>query len=86
MSSLLEEHVKGIVSIRRLLFMLLLQFIMIVVLVGRLFYLQIINYDNFKNKSESNRIKMTVIPPLRGNIVDRNNNFLTNNRDSYELI
>ena len=86
MSSLLEEHVKGSVFIKRLLFVLLIQLFLIILLFCRLFYLQVVRYKDFKNKSDNNRIKISIIPPLRGNIVDRNNNKLTNNRNGYELI
>ena len=86
MSNLLEEHVKGSVFIKRLLIVIAIQLVLVVILVSRLVYLQIINYDDFKNRSENNRIKVSTIPPIRGNIIDRNNNKLTNNRNGYELI
>ncbi|MDR2778419.1 MAG: penicillin-binding protein 2 [Rickettsiales bacterium] len=86
MSNLLQEHVKGSIFIRRLLIFLAFQITLIILLVFRLFYLQIIDFKNLKSRSESNRIKIDVIPPLRGNIFDRNNNRLTNNRVSYELV
>lgn len=86
MSSLLEEHIKGSIFLKRLLIVLIVQMILVIILITRLFYLQILNFNDFKKKSENNRIKINVIPPLRGNILDRNNNKLTNNRNSYELI
>lgn len=86
MSSLLEEHTKGSIFLKRLSLLLLVQFICVCILISRLFYLQILHFDDYKKKSEDNRIKINVIPPLRGNILDRNNNKLTNNRNSYELI
>lgn len=86
MSSLLEEHVKGSIFLKRLFFMLAVQGVCIIILISRLFYLQILHFDDFKKKSEENRIKVNIIPPLRGNILDRNNNRLTNNRNSYEII
>lgn len=86
MSNLLEEHIKGSIFIKRLLIVIAIQLILITILISRLVYLQIINYDDFKNRSENNRIKVSTIPPIRGNIVDRNNNKLTNNRNGYELV
>lgn len=85
MSSLLEEHAKGMIFINRLLLFLVMVFALFLILIIRLFYLQISNYNYFKNRSENNRIKIEIIPPLRGDIVDRNNNKLTNNRNSYGL-
>ncbi len=86
MSNLLEEHIKGTIFLKRLFIVLIVQAICIFILLFRLFYLQILHFNDFKQKSENNRIKINVIPPLRGNILDRNNNKLTNNRNSYELI
>ena len=86
MSSLLEEHNKGNVFIKRVIIVLIIQLFLILLLISRLFFLQIINFYDFKNKSENNRIKIDIIPPLRGNILDRNENKLTDNRNSYELI
>lgn len=86
MSSLLEEHVKGSVFLKRLFFVLAVQAVCVLILIFRLFYLQILHFNDFKKKSEENRIKVNIIPPLRGNILDRNNNRLTNNRNSYEII
>ncbi|MDR1499346.1 MAG: penicillin-binding protein 2 [Rickettsiales bacterium] len=86
MSSLLEEHIKGSTFIRRLFIIVGFQFAAVLILILRLFYLQILNFDNYRSKSENNRINISIIPPLRGNIFDRNNNALTNNRNGYELI
>jgi penicillin-binding protein 2 len=86
MPSLLEEHIKGSVFIKRLSIIVSVQAVAIVFIILRLFYLQIISFDDFRKKSENNKIKISVIPPLRGDILDRNNNKLTNNRRSYELI
>jgi penicillin-binding protein 2 len=59
--------------------------VLVVLLLGRFVFLQVISYDTFKNKSENNNIKFLVIPPLRGNFLDRNNVKLTNNRKSYDV-
>ncbi|MDR2777762.1 MAG: hypothetical protein LBB24_03260, partial [Rickettsiales bacterium] len=86
MSSLLQEHVKGSVFIKRILIFSAIMFVMTLLLLSRLFYLQILSFGELKNRSEDNRVRIDVIPPLRGDIFDRNGNRLTNNRVSYELI
>jgi penicillin-binding protein 2 len=85
MSNILEESSKGKIFISRLIFLVFCQVVLIGLLIMRLAYLQIIDYDNFKNKSENNNIKFQIIPPLRGNFFDRNNVKLTNNRKSYNV-
>jgi penicillin-binding protein 2 len=56
-----------------------------VVLILRLFYLQIIN-DSFKLKSENNAIKIKYDYPERGYIYDRNGTLLVANQPSYDIM
>ena len=72
-----EEHEKASISNKRLIFVFLVQVFLFLILIIRLFFLQIVNYDKYKNMSEDNRIKTFIIPPLRGHIFDRNNVQLT---------
>jgi penicillin-binding protein 2 len=51
----------------------------------RLFYLQIIEGDNFRRLSENNCIRLQSIDPPRGLIFDRNGQLLVDNRPSYDL-
>lgn len=86
MSGLHEEHEKGKVFIRRILILIIPAITVVFILIYRLFYLQILQYDFFIEKSENNRVKIELIPPLRGNFLDRNNQNLTENRNSYDVI
>ncbi|HSQ42048.1 MAG TPA: penicillin-binding protein 2, partial [Fibrobacteraceae bacterium] len=54
-------------------------------LIGRLFWLQIVHYDENLNLSESNRIRRIVIKAERGYIYDRNGLLLVRNRPSYQI-
>ncbi|MDR2777522.1 MAG: penicillin-binding protein 2 [Rickettsiales bacterium] len=86
MSSLLQEHVKGSVFIKRILVFSAFLLAMVSILLSRLFYLQILSFNELRSRSEDNRIRIDIIPPLRGDIFDRNDNRLTNNRVSYEVV
>lgn len=86
MSGLHEEHVKGSIFTKRIFIIVSIVIICIFMLLCRLFYLQIIKYDYFIGRAENNRIKIELIPPLRGNFLDRNNHKLTENKNSYEII
>ena len=55
-------------------------------LVARLYYLQIVKTSEYKTFSDSNRIRLFLIPPLRGKILDRNNQILATNRNYYRVI
>ncbi|MDR1425832.1 MAG: penicillin-binding protein 2 [Rickettsiales bacterium] len=86
MSNLLQEHIKGSIFIGRVLAFSAFLFAASGLLLLRLFYLQIRSFNELKNRSEENRIRIDIIPPLRGDIFDRNDNRLTNNRVSYGVI
>lgn len=55
------------------------------VLLGRMAYLQVFQYDLYSLRSERNRISFEAIPPTRGLIYDRNGNLLAANQPSYSL-
>ena len=56
-----------------------------VLLALRLFYLQIIRYDELNEKAESNRTAIVPIVPNRGVIMDRNGIVLATNYSAYTL-
>lgn len=59
--------------------------IAIVVLIGRLTFLQVIRYDYFAELSQGNRIRIEPVPPNRGLILDRNGVTLATNQPTYQL-
>ncbi len=56
------------------------------ILITRLAYLQLIKYDEYSTKSDSNRIKPLINPAPRGIIVDRNGFPMTRNDQNYRLL
>jgi penicillin-binding protein 2 len=56
---------------------------LMVVLVYRYYSLQIIQHDAFLTQSDRNRIRVEVIPPTRGQIVDRKGRLLATNQPTY---
>ncbi|MBW1672468.1 MAG: hypothetical protein JRJ45_02280 [Deltaproteobacteria bacterium] len=59
--------------------------IMVGVLFVRLWFLQIISGAQYRKTSESNRIDLRDILPVRGMIFDRNGELLVDNRASFAL-
>jgi len=57
----------------------------VLVLLGRLVYLQIFDYSNLATRSSQNRIEIVPIAPVRGRIYDRNGYLLAGNRTVYSL-
>jgi len=54
-------------------------------LIGRLFWVQVVQYEENQRLSESNRIRRIVIKAERGYIYDRNGNLMVRNRPSYQV-
>jgi penicillin-binding protein 2 len=86
MPNLIEEYKKGKVYNTRTFIIIGIQVFLFCALLLRLFYLQIFEFEKYKSKSEENRIQIIPIPPLRGNIFDRNDKQLTINRDNYRVL
>ncbi|MBH1990036.1 MAG: penicillin-binding protein 2 [Alphaproteobacteria bacterium] len=60
-----------------------LQIALILLLIGRLFFLQIIDQEKYAGLSDRNRIRVTLKPALRGNIKDRNGVILAQSTPYY---
>lgn len=56
-----------------------------IVMLGRLIYLQAINHQHFVSRSQANRITPLPIPPVRGLILDRNGVVLAQNYPVFTL-
>ncbi|RMH14807.1 MAG: penicillin-binding protein 2 [Gammaproteobacteria bacterium] len=55
------------------------------IVVGRLFFLQVFDFQHFDSLSENNRISIKPLPPKRGLIFDRNGVLLAENIPSFTL-
>ena len=52
----------------------------------RLIFLQLVNYENYKNMSDENRIRLIASQPIRGLITDKNGFILADSKIKYSLI
>ena len=55
-------------------------------LIGRLYYLQFIKADQYRTLAEGNRIKLQVLTPPRGLMLDRNGVLLAGRRPNFRLL
>ncbi|WP_440999592.1 penicillin-binding protein 2 [Fodinibius sp. SL11] len=55
------------------------------IILGRLFQLQILDYDTYNPLSRKNSLRQEVINPARGLIYDRNGNLIVNNEPIYTI-
>ncbi|MFP5504954.1 MAG: penicillin-binding protein 2, partial [Gammaproteobacteria bacterium] len=59
--------------------------LLVLALVARLAWLQVVAHEHFRTLSENNRVKLQPITPNRGLIYDRNGVLLAENLPSYRL-
>ncbi|SBS31513.1 Stage V sporulation protein D [Marinomonas spartinae] len=59
--------------------------LLVSVLLGRLFYLQVLQHKVYETKADDNRVLLLSIPPTRGLIYDRNGVVLADNRPIHSL-
>ncbi len=59
--------------------------LLVLVLVARLFYLQVVRHDHFITLSQSNRVKVLPIPPIRGLVFSREGVLVADNQPSFSL-
>lgn len=56
------------------------------VLMGRMYYLQVLESDQYKMLAEENRISMRLLAPPRGLVLDRFGQELASNRQNYRVV
>lgn len=62
------------------------KFALLSVLTGRLYYLQVVESEKYKNLANENRINFRLLPPPRGKISDRNGALIADNQQNYQLL
>ena len=62
------------------------QFALLSTLVGRLYYLQVVQADRYAMLADENRINLRLLPPPRGRIFDRMGEPLAVNRLNYRVV
>ncbi|MCH5334422.1 MAG: penicillin-binding protein 2 [Alistipes sp.] len=60
--------------------------VIFIVILGRLFYLQIVDGDRYGALSESNTLRREVQYPPRGEVFDRNGEYLVQSKECYDLM
>ena len=55
-------------------------------LVGRMYYLQVIEADKYKTLADENRINLKLLPPPRGYVIDRRGVPMAVNRQNYRVL
>lgn len=79
----MTSHREGRTKRLRILLPVLIIALVFLGIVLRLWYLQIFQYEKFRQLSIRNRIRLKSIPAIRGMIFDRDGNLLVDNRPSF---
>ena len=70
---------------RRLILSAVIVLVLMSIVLGRLYVLQVVEHDHFSTLSNSNRVRLKALPPTRGLIYDRNGVVLADNLPAYRL-
>ena len=73
------------VSLGQYYFVISLVWILIFILIARYFQIQVISFDAYSKKSNTNRIRKITTNAPRGLILDRNGEILVDNNPTYVL-
>ena len=81
-----RDNDKGKVLIRRSLIMALIKFLLLMVIIARLYYLQVYQADRYKTLADENRISTRLLVPPRGIIFDRNGVTIASNQQNFQVL
>lgn len=81
-----RDNGKGKVLIRRSLIMALIKFLLLMVIIARLYYLQVYQADRYKTLADENRISTRLLVPPRGIIFDRNGVTIASNQQNFQAL
>lgn len=81
-----RDNDKGKVLIKRSLILGLGQFLLFIVIIARLYYLQVYQADKYKTLADENRVSTRLLVPPRGIIYDRHQELLASNRQNFQAL
>lgn len=81
-----RDNDKGKILLTRTLMTAAVMTFLLLSLIGRLYYLQVIEGEKYKTLSDENRISTRVLVPPRGRIYDRNGMLLAENMQNFQAL
>jgi penicillin-binding protein 2 len=84
-AALKNLHVERQMFFARVLFAITVCTSLTLVLAGRLVHLQVVEHEYYTTRSDENRMRLTVIPPVRGLVYDRHGALLAQNAPGFVL-
>jgi len=80
-----DDYLENQLIRRRLALAAVFSVLLVSVVLGRLYVLQVVEHEHFSTLSDSNRIRIKALPPTRGLIYDRNGVVMADNLPAYRL-
>jgi penicillin-binding protein 2 len=80
-----DDYLENRLIRRRLVLSAIITAILLSLVLGRLYVLQVVEHEHYSTLSDSNRIRIKALPPTRGLIFDRNGVVMANNLPAYRL-
>ncbi|MCP3687600.1 MAG: penicillin-binding protein 2 [Gammaproteobacteria bacterium] len=80
-----DDYLESRLIRRRLILSAVFILMLMMLVLGRLYMLQIVDHNHFSTLSDSNRVHIKPLPPTRGLIFDRHGVVMANNLPSYRL-
>ena len=80
-----DDYLENRLIRRRLVLSAIFAVVLLSLVIGRLYQLQVVEYEHYSTLSDSNRVRIKALPPTRGLIFDRNGVVMANNLPAYRL-
>ncbi|MBQ2811306.1 MAG: penicillin-binding protein 2, partial [Alphaproteobacteria bacterium] len=81
-----RDNDKGKILLSRTMLLAIVNFILLFVLIGRLYYLQVFQALKYKTMADENRISTRILMPIRGTVYDRNGVVLAGNEQNLSAM
>ena len=81
-----RDNDKGKILLKRTMVFASFSFVLLFILIGRLYYLQVIEGEKYKMLSDENRISTRILIPPRGRVYDRNGEVFAANAQNFQAL
>ncbi len=84
-ATLKNHHLEQLIFRNRIVFAFVTVAFLILLLLSRMFFLQVLQFEHYRTASDKNRIQVMPLPPIRGLIYDRHGVLLASNKADFSL-
>ena len=85
LTSIRDHHYERRIFVGRIILSVVVASLLLGTVISRLVQLQIVNYEQYSEKAQGNRIRTQPVSPIRGLVLDRNGKVLAENLPAYQL-